>query len=33
MMIKKEIDVYEISEVNKDSAFYQTIMKEKVKVA
>ena len=33
MMIKKEIDVFEISEVNKDSAFYRTIMKERVKVA
>ena len=33
MMIQKEIDVFEISEVNKDSAFYRTIMKEMVKVA
>lgn len=33
MIIKKEIDVFEISEVNRDSLFYQTIMKEKVKVA
>ena len=33
MMIKKEIDVFEISEVNKDSAFYRTIMEERVKVA
>ena len=33
MQIHKEIDVFEITEVNKDSAFYETIMKEKVKVA
>ena len=33
MQIRKEIDVFEITEVNKDSAFYETIMKEKVKVA
>ena len=31
--IQKEIDVFEINEVNKDSSFYETIMKEKVKVA
>lgn len=33
MMIQKKIDVFEISEVNNDSAFYRTIMKERVKVA
>ena len=31
--INKDIDVFEINEVNADSSFYQTIMKEKVKVA
>ena len=31
--IQKEIDVFEINEVNKNSTFYETIMKEKVKVA
>ena len=33
MIIQKEIDVFEINEVNKDSLFYDTIMKERVKVA
>lgn len=33
MLFKKEIDVFEINEVNKDSSFYETIMKERVKVA
>ena len=33
MQIRKEIDVFEITEVNRDSTFYETIMKEKVKVA
>lgn len=33
IIIKKEIDVFEISEVNHDSSFYKAIMKEKVKVA
>lgn len=33
MLIQKEIDVFEINEVNKDSSFYKTIMKERVKVA
>ena len=33
MAINKEIDVFEINEVNTDSSFYQTIMKEKIKVA
>ncbi len=32
-LIHKEIDVFEINEVNQDSSFYQTIMKERVKVA
>ena len=31
--IPKEIDVFEINEVNRDSSFYSTIMKEKIKVA
>lgn len=31
--IDKDIDVFEINEVNTDSSFYETIMKEKVKVA
>ena len=30
--IQKEIDVFEINEVNYNSSFYETIMKEKVKV-
>ena len=33
MIIQKEIDVFEIHEVNRDSSFYETIMKERVKVA
>ena len=33
MIIQKQIDVFEINEVNKDSLFYETIMKERVKVA
>ena len=33
MVIQKKIDVFEINEVNLDSAFYKTIMKERVKVA
>lgn len=33
MIIQKEIDVFEINEINKDSLFYETIMKERVKVA
>ena len=33
MIIQKEIDVFEINEVNRDSTFYTTIMKEMVKVA
>ena len=31
--LKKNVDVFEIAEVNPDSHFYQTIMKEKVLVA
>ena len=31
--LKKKVDVFEISEVNPDSNFYKTIMKEKVLVA
>lgn len=31
--LKKKVDVFEISEVNLDSNFYKTIMKEKVLVA
>ncbi|MCD8130349.1 MAG: nucleotidyltransferase domain-containing protein [Lachnospiraceae bacterium] len=30
---KKEVDVFEIHEVNRESAFYQNIMKERVLVA
>ena len=33
MQIQKEIDVFEINEVNRDSTFYETIMRERVKVA
>ncbi len=33
MRIDKEIDVFEINEINKDSSFYENIMKERVKVA
>ena len=29
----KEVDMFEISEINTDSSFYETIMKEKVLVA
>ena len=32
-VLKKNVDVFEITEVNPDSNFYQTIMKEKVLVA
>ena len=32
-VLKKNVDVFEIAEVNPDSNFYQTIMKEKVLVA
>ena len=32
-MLKKKVDVFEIGEVNPDSEFYKTIMKEKVLVA
>ena len=31
-VLKKNVDVFEIAEVNPDSNFYQTIMKEKVLV-
>ena len=31
--LKKKVDVFEISEVNPDSNFYKTIMKERVLVA
>ena len=33
MIINKKIDVFEINEVNTDSSFYNTIMKESVKIA
>lgn len=33
LSIQKKIDVFEINEVNKGSTFYNTIMKERVKVA
>jgi len=32
-VLKKKVDVFEIREVNQDSDFYKTIMKEKVLVA
>ena len=32
-VLKKNVDVFEIAEVNPDSNFYQTIMKERVLVA
>ena len=31
--LKKNVDVFEIREVNQDSEFYKTIMKERVFVA
>lgn len=31
-VMQKEIDVFEINEVNRNSTFYDTIMKERVKV-
>lgn len=31
--LKKDVDVFEINEVNKDSDFYNTIMKERMLVA
>ena len=33
IIMQKKIDVFEINEVNQDSTFYSTIMKERVKVA
>ena len=33
LAINKKIDVFEIHEINLDSLFYETIMKERVKVA
>lgn len=32
-VLKKKVDIFEIREVNQDSDFYKTIMKEKVLVA
>lgn len=32
-ILKKNVDVFEISEINKDSDFYTTIMKERLLVA
>lgn len=32
-VLKKEVDVFEINEINKDSEFYKTIMKERMLVA
>ena len=32
-VLKKKVDIFEIREVNKDSEFYRTIMREKVLVA
>ncbi len=31
--LKKDVDVFEINEINKDSDFYKTIMKERLLVA
>ena len=33
IIIQKKIDVFEINEINQNSTFYSTIMKERVKVA
>lgn len=32
-VLKKDVDVFEINEINRDSDFYQTIMKERLLVA
>lgn len=32
-VLKKDVDVFEINEINKDSDFYHTIMKERLLVA
>ena len=32
-ILKKDVDVFEINEINKDSDFYKTIMKERLLVA
>lgn len=32
-ILKKDVDVFEINEINKDSDFYNTIMKERLLVA
>lgn len=32
-VLKKNVDVFEINEINKDSDFYNTIMKERLQVA
>lgn len=32
-VLKKDVDVFEINEINKDSEFYKTIMKERLLVA
>lgn len=33
IVLKKKVDVFEISEINRDSEFYNTIMKERMFVA
>lgn len=33
MVLKKDVDVFEINEINRDSDFYRTIMKERLLVA
>lgn len=33
IILKKDVDVFEINEINKDSEFYHTIMKERLLVA
>ena len=32
-VLKKDVDVFEITEINKDSDFYRTIMKERLLIA
>lgn len=33
LTLKKDVDVFEINEINQDSEFYKTIMKERLRVA
>ena len=32
-ILNKKVDVFEINEINQDSEFYRTIMKERLRVA